>query len=102
MKEQPLSKLQDWYISNCDGDWEHSYGFKLDTLDNPGWTITVDLDETHQEDWEFKEFKISPESDDQWLFISKEGNKLNCSCGPTELETMLMIVTQWLQPRERT
>lgn len=35
-----------WYVRECDDDWEHSYGVKIDTLDNPGWTIAIDLRET--------------------------------------------------------
>ena len=31
-----ISKLQDWYFSKCDEDWEHEFGVKIDTLDNPG------------------------------------------------------------------
>jgi hypothetical protein len=45
----PLIFLQDWYASQCDGDWEHGYGVHIGTLDNPGWTLTVDLTYT---DWE--------------------------------------------------
>lgn len=41
-----FSGLIDWYLSNCDGDWEHVYGVKLETLDNPGWILTIDLAET--------------------------------------------------------
>lgn len=96
---QSLTKLQDWYISNCDGDWEHVYGFKLATLDNPGWTVIVDLDETHQENQSFTERKINYEHDTQWLIVSKEGAKLIGACGPTELESMLALVAEWLQPR---
>lgn len=33
--------LQEWYIQNCDGDWEHCYGIKIGTLDNPGWSIDI-------------------------------------------------------------
>lgn len=25
--------LQSWYLSNCDGEWEHGYGVAIDTLD---------------------------------------------------------------------
>lgn len=98
--QQPLTKLQDWYISNCDGDWEHTYGFKLETLDNPGWTITVDLNETHQENQAFTEHSINPEHETEWLFLSRDGSRLTGACGPTELETMLTLVTEWLQPRD--
>jgi len=41
-----LLLLQKWYARHCDGDWEHSYGMKIDTLDNPGWMLTVDLVDT--------------------------------------------------------
>ena len=94
-----LTKLQDWYISNCDGDWEHSYGFKLETLDNPGWAVAVDLDDTHQENQAFTERRINYEHDTEWLIVSKKGSKLEGYCGPTELEAMLTLVTEWLQLR---
>jgi hypothetical protein len=41
-----MSLLQKWYARHCDDDWEHSYGIKIDTLDNPGWILTVDLADT--------------------------------------------------------
>ncbi len=31
-----LNWIQSWYYENCDGDWEHSYGMRIDTVDNPG------------------------------------------------------------------
>lgn len=38
--------LQDWYISQCDGDWEHLYGISI-TLDNSGFfEYTIDLADT--------------------------------------------------------
>lgn len=35
--------LQNWYSSNCDGDWEHDYGITIETIDNPGWNIKIDV-----------------------------------------------------------
>ncbi len=40
------SRLEGWYVSQCNGMWEHAHGFTLGTIDNPGWTLTVDLAET--------------------------------------------------------
>lgn len=48
MKE--LEWLERWYEKACDGDWEHLYGISIDTLDNPGWRVRVDLRETMCED----------------------------------------------------
>ena len=49
MSKPVLERLQDWYLAQCDEDWEHSYGVKIDTLDNPGWLIDVDLKDTSLE-----------------------------------------------------
>ncbi|GHB54781.1 hypothetical protein GCM10010331_48120 [Streptomyces xanthochromogenes] len=35
--ENVLDRLQSWYSAQCNGDWEHEWGIKIDTLDNPGW-----------------------------------------------------------------
>jgi hypothetical protein len=31
----------EWYTKQCNGDWEHSYGIRIDTIDNPGWSLTL-------------------------------------------------------------
>jgi hypothetical protein len=97
--QQALARLQEWYTSNCDGEWEHFFGFKLETLDNPGWSISVDLDDTHQEAKIFQEKQFKFKNETQWLIVSKTGAKLNGACGPKELETMLVLVSEWLEPR---
>ncbi|MFD5200063.1 Imm53 family immunity protein [Streptomyces sp. NPDC058375] len=28
--------LQGWYSAQCNEDWEHEWGGKIETLDNPG------------------------------------------------------------------
>lgn len=38
-----IDRLEDWYQSNCDGDWEHGFGVTIESLDNPGWSLTADL-----------------------------------------------------------
>ena len=38
--------LQAWYQRQCNGFWEHSYGVTIESMDSPGWLVTVDLIET--------------------------------------------------------
>ncbi|WP_081310453.1 Imm53 family immunity protein [Pseudoalteromonas luteoviolacea] len=38
-----LNKIQDQYFSHFNDDWEHSFGIKVDTLDNLGWSLIIDL-----------------------------------------------------------
>ena len=40
---EDLEWLERWYAEQCDGHWEHQRGVKVETLDNPGWLLTVDL-----------------------------------------------------------
>lgn len=41
-----LSRLMRWYDANCNEEWEHSCGVKIDTLDNPGWLVVINLEGT--------------------------------------------------------
>jgi hypothetical protein len=38
------------YEAQCNGDWEHGFGASIDTLDNPGWLLKVDLAGTDCDD----------------------------------------------------
>jgi hypothetical protein len=40
---EPLEALQQWYAQQCDGDWEHRYGIHIESCDNPGWWVKIDL-----------------------------------------------------------
>jgi len=36
-----FSRLETWFASMCNGDWEHTYGITLETVDNPGWLLLM-------------------------------------------------------------
>ena len=58
--------LQQWYADQCDGDWELSFGIQIQTLDNPGWLVTVDLAETDW--WEIRLDRVRVErSEYDWV-----------------------------------
>lgn len=42
----PLTWLAKWYESRCDGEWESEYGINIESVNNPGWMVRVDLDGT--------------------------------------------------------
>ena len=43
MSEVCLLWLMQWRLDQCDNDWEHCHGVSIGTLDNPGWTLRIDL-----------------------------------------------------------
>jgi Immunity protein 53 len=50
---EALRKLQEWYQAQCDGESEHTYGITIETLDNPGCSVTVQLVDPRLEDKAF-------------------------------------------------
>lgn len=38
-----LSRLQAWYQANCNGEWEHQHGIRIESTDNPGWWVRISL-----------------------------------------------------------
>lgn len=47
MKMDMLTWLENWYESQCDGEWEHNDGIEIKTIDNPGWSINIYLVDTN-------------------------------------------------------
>ncbi len=90
-----LEKLQVWYQSQCDGDWEHQFGVKIFTLDNPGWKIEIDLEGTSLESKEFHEFKLNYESETDWVICQVKENKFVGASGPLLMEKMIAVFLDW-------
>jgi Immunity protein 53 len=44
-----LSWLQQWYSAHCDGEWEHGSAITIETIDNPGWSMTIRVEGTELE-----------------------------------------------------
>jgi len=86
-----LTRIQNWYKTNCNSDWEHSYGISICTLDNPGWTIKINLQETSLENLNFDRTFQNNGNTHDWFFIKSENGVLNISCGPDNLEQVLKI-----------
>lgn len=79
-----LDWLGFWMKEQCDGDWEHENQIIIQTLDNPGWYVLIDLDGTSLEEISIDEKKDVSENDWYYYKISKKKfagygdlNKLN-------------------------
>lgn len=92
-----LERLNRWYRDNCNGDWEHQNGVVIETIDNPGWSIRVDLFETPKENQEFESIETNITSETEWLSLKKSNTKLVGACAPSKLLELLNLVTDWLE-----
>ena len=96
MQDNLLARIQNWYKSHCNGDWEHRYGISIGNLDNPGWTIKIDLAETSLENLKFERTIDNGTLD--WLFIKTKDNVLEASCDPNKLTTVFEIFLDEIIP----
>ena len=94
-----IERIQDWYKINCNGDWEHSYGYKIETLDNPGWAIKIDLAETALENLEFQREYRNPKNNNDWFHITTGNKVLNIYCGPENMKSTFEIFFDEIIPR---
>ncbi|MCD0482806.1 immunity 53 family protein [Streptacidiphilus sp. ASG 303] len=94
--EHVLDWLQGWYLSHCDGRWEHERGVQIDTLDNPGWTVSVDLRGTPLEGRAYPRREID-RSDDDWVEAWSARGAFHAACGPRNLTEALMLFRTWAE-----
>jgi|KBSMisStandDraft_5_1062788.scaffolds.fasta_scaffold1894473_2 hypothetical protein len=95
-----LEWLQQFYLSLCNGDWEHSYGCTIDNVDNPGWSFKFELAGTVYENIEVHEINkgadLSSDGPD-WIFVKKVGSSIEGSCGPLKLDELIGEFRAWVE-----
>ena len=86
--------IQDWFSNQCNEEWEHSHGIKIDTLDNPGWAVVIDLKGTYLENQKMTTVSIDHD-DDNWISCSVENNQFKGFSGPKQLNEILEVFRGW-------
>ena len=91
---ETLTALQDWYQSCCDGEWEHRYGMTIQSLDNPGWLVTIDLTGTPLADRSFTVIDAKPGAPD-WMHCSVQDTRFRGAGGLHMLDALLRVFLDW-------
>lgn len=105
MRDENLNWLMQWYLAECNDDWEHSYGVRIDTLDNPGWTLRIDLCETDLLGRPFERVERGEpasglenwRSRGSWLIADVKGEVFEAACGPLDLPAAIQIFRDWVE-----
>ncbi|WP_298671923.1 immunity 53 family protein [uncultured Sphingomonas sp.] len=105
MSDDNLAWLSRWYLAQCDSDWELSYGVKIDTIDNPGWSLKIDLADTQMQGRAFERAEHGEPSGDleewqrtgSWWVARLEGDTFAVACGPLDLLAAIGVFRQWVE-----
>src|SRR5690242_8302980 len=102
-----ITEIQNWFIQQCDDNWEHHAGISINTCDNPGWWVRINLKGTELENKPFEIIKInipeelenqalglvktpficaSPTCENDWLMCHIRDGVFNGAGDPTKLE----------------
>lgn len=101
---ESLEWLTQWYLAQCDEDWEHSFGVTVETLDNPGWSLTVDLTGTALAEQPFMPVfhNVSPsevlqglDGDLRWWIAKVEQKQFKAYGGPRNLSDLIGTFRAW-------
>jgi hypothetical protein len=95
MKTPHIHDLK-WYQAHCNGDWEHNRRIHLGTLDNSGWSLTVNLQDTELEDRNFQEVETE-RSKDEWIHCTVKESHFEGKCGSGNLPEVLQLFCDWAE-----
>jgi hypothetical protein len=92
--------IERWYASQCDGDWEHEYGVKIESLDNPGWSVKIDLKFTELEEMNL-EYQLFEKDENDWYGFSVKDSVYHGAGDPGKLEFLLGIFKELAESNKR-
>ncbi|MFV0393965.1 MAG: immunity 53 family protein [Coprobacillaceae bacterium] len=92
-----LQWLQGWLLENCFIDSDHYYGITIETIDNPGWNIRIQLKDTILNSEKFEDIIIQRENEENWIQCKVENEEFNAFCGPKNLEEVISIFRKWVE-----
>ncbi len=91
-----LKWLESWYESYCDDEWEQTHGLKIESIDTPGWRVTIPLLETELEGKLLNEIIIDRDDND-WIRCWIKDGYFEGAGGLKNLEEMIQIFKEWAE-----
>ncbi len=92
-----LERIQSWFSSHCNGSWEHDFGIKIETIDNPGWAVEIDLPPINGVEKPLEH--LTDRTASHWVRCTVSNGKIDGFCGPESLDELLEIIMEWLDRR---
>ena len=92
-----LTWLQDWFADNCDGDWEGQWNVQLTSTDDPGWFLSIPVQDTILENRPFKRIDHNKKTDQHWWICQVGEGHFLAACGLRDLAAVVGIFRDWVK-----
>jgi len=99
---EELDWLMRWYRLRCDGEWEHNHGIEIGTLDNPGWSLRIDLRGTPLEGKAFAHVRLNVDDvasrpDASWYDCRVVDGRFEGYGGTHDLPVLIRRFREWAE-----
>lgn len=95
-----LTWLTEWFAKQCDGEWESDFGVSIETVNNPGWMVKVDLDGTGLDPSSFQSI-ASQRTPSNWIECKVEDGAWMGGAGMSNLDEVIGIFRAWVEGSKR-
>ena len=97
-----IHRLQAWFAQNCDGRWEHTFGVSIQSCDNPGWWVKIDVRSTALEHKPYNDVQLGVGDDghprsENWLHCYCKEGTWNGAGDNEKLEAILEHFLNWAE-----
>lgn len=92
-----LTWLQDWFADNCDGEWEGLWNVQLTSTDDPGWFLSIPVQDTILEARPFKRVDHNKKTDVHWWICQVGEGHFLAACGLRDLAAVVDIFRDWVK-----
>lgn len=101
-----LEEFGAWYEARCNGSWEHDFGISIESLDNPGWRIRIDLAGTVVEGCILAPVSAGVESGGEpnarrWMSCRANGTRFEGAGDPSRIEDILLLFMDWCDAQKQ-
>lgn len=97
---EAITQLQEWFRAQCNGEWENDHGVVIETTDNPGWWVKINLSGTQLRNRAFAPVKrgdLTLDPRPPWLHCFVEDEIFNGAGDPDALGEILNIFLRWAE-----
>ena len=90
-----INFLQEWHKTCFNKTGKKDHRIIIETLDNPGWWVEINLKDTQYIDKQFDAIK-ELEDDDIWIYCVVKDNQFQAASSPQNLNSILNIFCKWI------
>ena len=91
-----LSWLDQFFGSLTDGEWESEFGITIESVNNPGWMVRIDLDGTGLNPSTFRTVS-DQRTEKNWIECKVEEGKWLGGGGIGNLDEVLSVFRAWVE-----